>query len=95
MLMSNKIKKGFNKISLLLLEFVLLFSPSKIMAQVQIKYGPQMAYGVMPPAQDNIILGIFQLAFLPFIILFIIFIGILMFIKRKLKSDSSRPKKTG
>lgn len=71
---------------------MILLSPSKIMAQIQVKYGMQPLYGVpvqpeygiMPPLQNNI-LGVFQLAFLPFIILFVIFIGIIMFIKRLIK----------
>lgn len=83
--MGNKIKKKFCKIMLSLAELAVLLPTSKIMAQIQVKYGPQMMYGVMPPPQNNIILGIFQLAFLPFIILFIIFIGIIMFIKRMIK----------
>lgn len=84
--MRKNIKKRINKFGLWFLELAIVFSPSKILAQgMQVKYGPQMLYGVQPPAQDNIFFGIFQLAFLPFIILFVIFIGIIMLIKRMIK----------
>ncbi len=87
------------KYLLLLLELIVFSFPSKILAQgMQVKYGmPQPLYGmpVPQPTQESIVLGILKLTVFPFIILILIFIGILMFIKKKINSDSSRSKKAG
>jgi hypothetical protein len=96
--MKSKIKSTINKSLLFILEAGAILFPSKIMAQIQVKYGmPQPLYGmpVPQPTQESIVLGIMKLTVFPFIILILIFIGILMFIKKKINSDSSKPKKTG